>query len=247
MNHVPTCTCIDDYIGDPFTACKRKPLPIEPVIEEDPCQPNSCGQHSNPRRNVGGRCDCSCLPGMIGSPPNCRPECLFNQDCPDDKACKSKKCVDPCPGLCGLNANCNVRSHIPICICIKGYIGDPFSQCRLSTTTRRPVEIIQPCNPSPCGINADCTESNGAASCRCRADYTGNPYIECKPECIVNAECPRHLACVNQKCRDPLGVCGAQASCIVTSHVPLCQCDPGYTGNAFVACQRITTRKSFQS
>ena len=40
MNHVPTCTCIDDYIGDPFTACKRKPLPIEPVIEEDPCQPS---------------------------------------------------------------------------------------------------------------------------------------------------------------------------------------------------------------
>ena len=96
MNHVPTCTCIDDNIGDPFTACKRKPLPIEPVIEEDPCQPNPCGQYSNPRRNVGGRCDCSCLPGMIGSPPNCRPECLFNQDCPDDKACKSKKCVDPC-------------------------------------------------------------------------------------------------------------------------------------------------------
>ena len=240
-------------------------LAIEPVIKEDPCEPNPCGQYSNPPRNVGGRCDCSCLPSMIGSPPNCRPECVFNQDCPDDKACKSQKCVDPCPGLCGVNANCKVRNHIPICICSRGYVGDPFSQCRLITSkkclggkifikihvflaTRRPIEIIEPCNPTPCGINADCSERNGAASCRCRADYVGNPYIECKPECIVNAECPRHLACVSQKCRDPCpGVCGAYASCTVTSHVPLCQCDPGYTGDAFVACQRITTCKFYFS
>ena len=109
-------------------------LAIEPVIEEDPCEPNPCGQYSNPPRNVGGRCDCSCLPGMIGSPPNCRPECLFNQDCPDDKACKNQKCVDPCPGLCGINANCKVRNHIPICVCNRGYAGDPFSQCRLITS-----------------------------------------------------------------------------------------------------------------
>jgi hypothetical protein len=24
-----------------------------------------------------------------------------------------------------------------------------------------------------------------------------------------------------------------------------CRCDPGYTGNAFISCQRVTTRKYF--
>ena len=104
-------------------------IAIEPVIEEDPCNPNPCGPNTNPPRNIGDRCQCTCLPGMIGSPPNCRPECVVNADCPTDKACINQKCQDPCPGLCGLNAKCNVRNHVPICICIPGYIGDPFSQC----------------------------------------------------------------------------------------------------------------------
>ena len=111
--------------------------------------------------------------------------------------------------------------------------------------TPRPIEVIQPCNPSPCGVNAECSENRGAASCRCILDYVGNPYVECKPECTVNSECPRDKACINNKCGDPCpGVCGAHATCSVTNHVPLCKCDPGYTGNAFVSCSRITTRES---
>ena len=104
-------------------------LAIEPVIYDDPCDPDPCGPNSNPPRVNGDRCDCSCLPEMIGSPPNCRPECVVNSDCPQDKACISRKCQDPCPGLCGVNAYCRVRSHIPICVCNQGYQGDPFSQC----------------------------------------------------------------------------------------------------------------------
>ena len=112
-----------------------------------------------------------------------------------------------------------------------------------SATTRRP-EIIDPCNPTPCGTNAVCNERNRAASCQCLPGLQGNPYVECKPECTINQECPSHLACISQKCKDPCpGVCGVYASCYVTNHLPLCKCDPGYTGDAFVACQRITTRK----
>ena len=174
----------------------------------------------------------------------CRPECIRNADCPTDKACRNQKCVDPCPGLCGRNAYCNVRNHIPICICENGFIGDAFSNCYRPTTTQRPIEIIQPCNSSPCGRNTECSEQRGAASCKCIRDYIGNPYIECKPECIVNAECPNDKACLNQHCRDPCpGVCGVNAKCYVTNHYPNCKCDPSYTGDAFVACQRITTRK----
>ena len=112
--------------------------------------------------------------------------------------------------------------------------------------TPRPVEIIQPCNPSPCGVNAICTEKRQAAACTCIEDYIGNPYIECKPECTVSSECPNNKACVNNKCKDPCpGVCGAHASCHVTNHIPQCACDPGYSGNAFIACTRFTTRKFY--
>ena len=53
-------------------------------------------------------------------------------------------------------------------------------------TAERPIEIVEPCNPSPCGRNAECSQLGGAASCRCVGDYTGNPYIECRPECVVS-------------------------------------------------------------
>ena len=110
-------------------------LVVKPVVEEDPCDPNPCGPNSNSPRNYGGSdCQCSCLPGMIGNPPNCRPECVFNNDCPTDKACQSQNCVDPCPGLCGSNAYCRVRNHIPICVCNKGFTGDPFVQCSRITS-----------------------------------------------------------------------------------------------------------------
>ena len=118
-----------------ITYFKMWNLAIEPIVEEvDPCEPNPCGPNSNFPRVVGDRCECSCQPQMIGSPPNCRPECTVNSDCPSDRACINRKCQDPCPGLCGVNAYCRVRNHIPICVCNKGYTGDPFSQCQRVTS-----------------------------------------------------------------------------------------------------------------
>ena len=118
-----------------FYFLNEKLLAIEPIVEEvDPCEPNPCGPNSNFPRVIGDRCECSCQPQMIGSPPNCRPECNVNSDCSSDRACINRKCQDPCPGLCGVNAYCRVRNHIPICVCNKGYSGDPFSQCQRVTS-----------------------------------------------------------------------------------------------------------------
>ena len=134
VNHIANCVCVPGYVGDPFTACRLPPRPIEPVVADDPCEPNPCGPNSNPPRVIGERCQCTCLPDMIGSPPNCRPECTVNSDCSTDKACINRKCQDPCPGLCGVNAYCSVRNHVPICICNQGFIGDPFSSCYRPTS-----------------------------------------------------------------------------------------------------------------
>jgi len=106
-------------------------------------------------------------------------------------------------------------------------------------------EVIDPCRPSPCGINALCQNRNNAASCTCLPELFGDPYIECKPECSTNPECPDNKACLRNKCGDPCpGVCGSFASCRTQRHQPTCTCDPGYTGDPFRFCSRITTCKS---
>lgn len=103
----------------------------------------------------------------------------------------------------------------------------------------QPEAPRNPCNPSPCGANAICRERNGAGSCSCLPDYSGDPYAGCRPECVLNTDCPRNLACVNNKCADPcLGVCGANAQCTVVNHAPSCACLPGFTGNPLSACQQ---------
>ena len=59
----------------------------------------------------------------------CKPECVLNTECPTTQACINQKCLDPCPGTCGLNAECRVAIHRAVCTCIRGFEGDPFRQC----------------------------------------------------------------------------------------------------------------------
>ena len=73
----------------------------------DPCEPpNPCGPYSTCLA-VGGHPVCSCQPGYFGYPPNCRPECIVDSDCPSNaQQCVQRKCVNPCAGACGRNAKC---------------------------------------------------------------------------------------------------------------------------------------------
>lgn len=104
--------------------------------------------------------------------------------------------------------------------------------------------VRDPCNPSPCGNNALCKERNGAGSCTCLPEYTGDPYTGCRPECVLNTDCPYDKVCSNNKCRNPCtGLCGLNADCKVSNHVPTCYCIPGYTGNALQSCHPIPKRK----
>jgi hypothetical protein len=180
----------------------------------------------------------------VGSPPNCKPECVSNSECANHLACINQKCKDPCPGTCGQNAECRVVSHTPNCVCLPGYTGNPFGQCQLPP----PVEdVISPCSPSPCGANAQCREQNRAGSCVCLPDYIGNPYEGCRPECVLNSDCPSNKACVNNKCKDPCpGTCGPNANCQVVNHVPSCTCIPGYTGDPFRFCNLIPPQPTLE-
>ena len=73
---------------------------------------------------------------------SCRPECIQNSDCERSKACVNTKCVDPCIGSCGLNAECRVLFHSPHCHCINGYTGDPQQICRIVEISKSNVLLI---------------------------------------------------------------------------------------------------------
>lgn len=98
---------------------------MEPIY---PCTPSPCGPNSQ-CKELNNQAVCSCLPSFIGSPPMCRPECTTSAECSLNLACVNKKCVDPCPGVCGQSANCRVVNHSPLCSCNSGFTGDPFSIC----------------------------------------------------------------------------------------------------------------------
>lgn len=145
-----------------------------------------------------------------------------------------------------------------MCSCLQYYTGDPFSeciiiQCKLSLLKKINLTINQflkkkfssdnvienPCVPSPCGSNAICKTQNNVGSCTCLPDYFGNPYESCRPECIVNSDCTKNLACIRNKCQNPCpGTCGLNAECQVINHIPSCICNSGFSGDPFKHCNR---------
>ena len=94
----------------------------------NPCVPSPCGPNSE-CRDINGQSSCACRATFIGSPPNCRPECTINPDCSSNLACMQSKCTDPCPGSCGIDAQCTVVNHTPMCTCPERYEGNPFDRC----------------------------------------------------------------------------------------------------------------------
>lgn len=100
---------------------------LDPIITE-PCTPSPCGQNSI-CRPINNQAVCSCVPGYIGTPPTCRPECIRSSDCNRNEVCTNQKCMNPCPGTCGVGSQCQVINHSPICSCPQGYTGDPFIRC----------------------------------------------------------------------------------------------------------------------
>ena len=102
--------------------------------QDDRCTPTKCGPNAQCRDSPNGHAICSCLPDFTGSPPNCRPECVTDNECDFSKACINRKCKNPCQenNPCARDhARCSVRSHSAVCTCDSGYEGNPYSRCSL--------------------------------------------------------------------------------------------------------------------
>lgn len=91
-----------------------------------------------------------------------------------------------------------------------------------------------PC--AQCGANTQCINE----VCTCLPEYKGDPYLGCRPECVLNFDCSRDEACINNKCKNPcIGTCGRDALCKVANHIPICTCPLGMSGNPFVICSPV--------
>lgn len=226
----------------------------------DECTNVRCGPNAE---CINGQCQC--LPEYHGDPYfNCRPECVLNTDCDQNKACVRRKCVDPCVGACGQNAICQVVNHIPMCSCVQGFSGNAFVVCvpvkgiyiiymftftvvlmhhLLNYTFHLTAPTYEnPCNTAVCGPNSQCRVVNNQAVCSCLPTYLGIPPA-CRPECVVNSECPQNQACMQQKCVNPcIGACGVRANCEVFNHNPICTCPLAHSGDPFTQCSFIASK-----
>lgn len=70
----------------------------------------------------------------------------------------------------------------------------------------------------------------------------------------MDADCSSKLACFSGECKNPCGVtkpCGPNAICSVVDTLPLrkmiCQCEPGYVGDADIGCRKGKLSNSSES
>lgn len=161
----------------------------------------------------------------------------MSNECPQDKNCQNQKCVDPCPGTCGIGARCQTLNHNPICSCPPKTTGDPFIRC-IEEPGEPILDETEPCNPSPCGPHSTCLVAHNGQTpvCSCIQGMIGTPP-NCRPECTDNSGCPYSMSCVNRKCTNPcLSACGNNAECRAYDHRATCSCAPGFTGDPFLGC-----------
>uniref|UniRef100_A0A2M3ZLJ6 Putative cadherin egf lag seven-pass g-type receptor n=1 Tax=Anopheles braziliensis TaxID=58242 RepID=A0A2M3ZLJ6_9DIPT len=106
--HVANCICPDGYEGDPFRQCTiRMNTPPPRPEPKDPCYPSPCGTNARCRLASGDGAVCECIENYFGNPyESCRPECVRSGDCCKSLACFENRWKDPCPGVCGRNAEC---------------------------------------------------------------------------------------------------------------------------------------------
>ncbi|CAG0880783.1 unnamed protein product [Cyprideis torosa] len=259
------CECPQGLIGDGYSACVAPVLP-EGCQSDEECPSNQAcinGECRDPCNcGVGALCEvinhrpiCRCPPGFEGNP-NIRCEesgCKSDADCPLDKTCHQRQCVNPCilQNPCAINAECYPENHRAQCRCPPGYEGNPLVQCLpegCQGDHECPLDkacinrqCVNPClYQNPCAPNAVCFVTNHRPQCRCPPGLTGDPRQYCErpipppePECRTDADCGTGLACINERCQNPcqlLNPCHPTAVCTVIDILPVktmsCECPP---------------------
>ncbi len=198
----------------------------------------------------------------------CRAACASSAECPSAEACVKGQCVDPCTAdaSCGINAECRVENHQPVCSCPDGFTGEPIKECiRLPVACQKDDQCVGGgesrcqlgrCIPlcsadSQCALNEKCVDGSCVLTCRVENDcFLGHICLNglCSVGCRANEDCTADEACVNSRCQNPCtsgaaSVCGPNAQCAVADHRAQCSCPVGFLAypSPNVACVREPT------
>lgn len=278
-NHMGVCKCKQGYIGSPYVECRIQKV-VECYVDADcpsklACLSSKCVNPCITLQpcSTPARCEvsptlpvrtmiCSCPPGYVSSGKGiCRPvtpilevACEIDKDCTSNHACVTSVCKNPCE--CGLNTDCQIKDHKPVCACRPGFIGDPRTGCyniKCQTDSHCGNEetcINNRCVPACsletniCGKEAECYGVEHRASCRCQIGTVGNPLLACLPiSCRANSDCPPEKSCINSKCVEPCisNPCNEPALCRVHLHEAYCVCPPGYQSTSD-GCNKTESR-----
>ena len=249
---LPTEQCLNGKCKDPCTVGR----PCPPTFT---CTP----QNHFPQ--------CSCIRGIANlTSRSCDvPLCTSSINCPDHLVCYQGKCVDLCEIIkpCGINANCEIIDHNPICSCDRTLTGDPYIKCveferpQCLNDLECPDEMgcIQgKCGDicdhmNICGENSKCRINRSgirkSVFCECIDGYSGDPYTVCSVDtrlsigCRLDSDCDINSRCINGKCGDTCeldNICRSSgAECRSINHRPLCYCPSGYVGDPATKCTKV--------
>ncbi|KAJ8890120.1 hypothetical protein PR048_009627 [Dryococelus australis] len=213
------CTCMTGCSGDAYQGCVC-----------DKCQDKECGVNAACRMTSGGQSECYCpsqypayksRPQVIVEPRavgrmrsacakvwllSAENVCANDYDCPNEKACVNKQCIDPCTlrGACGTNALCRPVLHKPRCSCPQCYVGMPHEVC----------------TPEP--------------KCEKTVPRPNQPVTGCMhdDDCADHLACNRATKDCQDPCRAMLSfACDANKKCEVRRHKPMCVCKSGFVVN----------------
>nr|XP_027235383.1 neurogenic locus notch homolog protein 4-like [Penaeus vannamei] len=255
QSHEVEYECTRDFECDDDEMCHNREC--EPVcIVSNPCTGDNTAC-----RGINHRPVCQCLPGFVGNPfIECKrplpstpsPECLSDRECPDNKACAQRECINPCilSNPCSLYAECTTRDHFPVCTCILGFTGNGYFCDRLPPIVEiqtLPTSVTRPPIAVTTITHSPIAEYPTTEHPRPKTPSPRPPFLPPLPSisvgCKSNDDCPYSNSCINKLCVDVChqGYCGKNADCSIKFDIPMCSCPPGTSGDPFIRCKAVAT------
>lgn len=238
QNHRAVCICPAGLIGDPFTNCFAEDIVVKPECTSDS--------------------ECSSTTSCINQ--RCHNPCAERNPCAGNAECRVSQhrplCYCPLGWGGDPQTQCYKRKRVQLCTYIDSSIFTysphvsyaNIAECKSDSDCPYDKacyneKCLNPCThgPTQCGRGADCLAQNHRAHCVCPLGTQGNPLISCvRGVCQYNEDCRDDEACdrLNRVCRPvcDLDSCALTARCEGRHHQPVCNCQPGTTGNPYVEC-----------
>ncbi len=141
----------------------------------------------------------------------------------------------PCDDFaCGDHGECAIAASGPVCVCDEGFGGERCEQCYAGYHDDGTGNCVldERCMPASCSFAGECADEGGSVSCTCEDGHDGDHCESCADghhrdasgACVVDEDC------------EMSNPCGENGTCEDASGTIVCECAPGYAGEACDVC-----------